>query len=292
MPVAAMKLLPSTIQLLRIHFSFFLMPVYWFALSQLGMINYTDAALIFIILHVLVYPASNGYNSFMDRDTESIGGIEKPMQPTKQLFYFTVALDISAVSLSLLVSLFFTIGIAAYILVSRAYSYRGIRLKKHPLIGYLSVIIFQGAVTFWLVYHGASSNKTMEVPWVLMLVASLLIGGFYPLTQIYQHQADKQDGVTTISYLLGYKGTFIYCGLLYGIAFSLLAWYFFSGLQATAFYVLSVVMLPVLPYFFLWASKVWKNTAEANFRHTMCMNLIAAVCSNTAFITILLIRQF
>lgn len=287
-----MILLPSTIQLLRIHFSFFLMPVYWFALSQLAVINYTDAILIFVILHLLVYPASNGYNSFMDRDTESIGGIEKPMQPTTQLFYLTVLLDIVAVSVSLLVSVFFTIGIAAYILVSRAYSYRGIRLKKYPLLGYLSVIVFQGAVTFWLVFHGASSNKTTDVPWAPMLVASLLIGGFYPLTQIYQHRADKQDGVTTISYVLGYKGTFIYCGLLYGVAFSLLAWYFFTGLQATSFYVLSIVMLPVLVYFFWWASKVWKNAEEANFSHTMRMNLVAAVCSNAAFIIILLMKQF
>jgi len=99
------------------------------------------------------------------------------------------------------ISKYFAIGVLLYILVSRAYSYRGIRLKQYPIIGFLTVVVFQGAVTFWLVYHGASAALTLEAPWPAMIAASLLIGGFYPLTQIYQHQADKADGVTTISYM-------------------------------------------------------------------------------------------
>lgn len=282
----------STIQLLRIHFSFFLMPVYWFALSQLSMIQYTDAILIFIILHILVYPASNGYNSYMDRDTGSIGGVKSPMLPTRQLFYITIMLDAAAILLSFLVSLLFALGITAYIVVSRLYSYRGVRLKRFPITGYLSVVLFQGTVTFWLVYHGASINKSIDAPVIPMLVASLLIGGFYPLTQIYQHEADRRDGVTTLSYILGYRGTFLYCGFLYTVAFTLLGWYLFASLQATAFYVISIIMLPVLIFFFLWAYKVWQNVNEANFKNTMQMNMIAAVCTNAAFITILILKQF
>src|SRR5436190_13156439 len=118
----------STIQLLRIHFSFFLMPVYWFALSQTVNINAMHATLIFIILHLLVYPASNGYNSYMDRDTGSIGGIKNPLQPTRQLFYVTVIMDGLAIALSFFITPLFALGILLYILASRAYSYRKIRL--------------------------------------------------------------------------------------------------------------------------------------------------------------------
>src|SRR5688572_18110570 len=113
----------STIQLLRFPFSFFLMPVYWFALSQVAEINVQHAILIFIILHLLVYPASNGYNSFMDRDTESIGGIKNPQQPTRQLYYFTLLLDGTSLILSLLISPYFFGGILLFIAASRAYSY-------------------------------------------------------------------------------------------------------------------------------------------------------------------------
>jgi 1,4-dihydroxy-2-naphthoate octaprenyltransferase len=145
------------------------MPVYFFALSQVNNINWYRATLIFIILHLLVYPASNGYNSYMDRDTSPIGGLEKPLQPTRQLFIVTVCMDVAAILLGLLVSWIFSLGIFLYILASRAYSYRKIRLKKFPIIGYLTVIIFQGAVTFFLVYHGANSNHIVEVPVIAMI---------------------------------------------------------------------------------------------------------------------------
>src|SRR5437762_14344009 len=116
------------------------MPVYWFALSQVNNINWSDAILIFIILHLLVYPASNGYNCYMDRDTGSIGGLKNPLQPTKQLFYVTVVMDALAVALSFYITWLFAVGIFLYILASRAYSYRGIRLKKYAITGYLTVI--------------------------------------------------------------------------------------------------------------------------------------------------------
>jgi 1,4-dihydroxy-2-naphthoate octaprenyltransferase len=276
--------------LLRFHFSFFLMPVYWFALSQVVYKNWPRAILVFIILHLLVYPASNGYNSYMDRDETSIGGLKNPPKPTRRLFYITVLMDLAALLLSSLISAWFTAGILAYILASRAYSYRGIRLKKYPIIGYLTVIVFQGALTFFLVYHGSHEKKSIAVPLAAMIASSLLIGGFYPLTQVYQHEADLKDGVKTISYLLGYKGSFIFAAVLYIIAFITLAYYFFTSLEIKEFYALATCMLPVSVYFFIWAVKVWKDAKQANFENTMKMNIIASACTNLGFIVVLLMQ--
>lgn len=293
MPVTSHTiLLPSTLQLLRFHFSLFLMPVYWFAMSQVVYANTIDCLLVFVILHVLVYPASNGYNSYMDRDTGSIGGIKNPSQPTKQLFYATIMLDALALLLSLLVSVYFAIGMLAYIAASKAYSFRGVRLKKYPVAGYITVILFQGAITFALVYHGCSDDKTLDIPILPMIASSLLIGGFYPLTQVYQHDADLKDGVKTISYQLGYRGTFIYCGIIYTLAFGILAFYFFYTLQTTAFYIFTVCMLPVIIYFLRWMVKVWHNYLNADYGHTMNMNLVASFCTNIAFIIIFIKNYF
>ena len=277
----------STIQLLRFHFSFFLLPVFLFALSQVPDLHPGRALLIFFIMHLLVYPSSNGYNSYMDRDEGSIGGVEKPLAPTRQLFLISVGMDIAAVLLSLLVSWLFAACIVAYILASRAYSYRGIRLKRYPLAGYLTVVIFQGAVTFFMVYHSSSRSQTTDVPLVGMLAASLLIGGFYPLTQIYQHEADRKDGVRTISAALGYRGTFIFTALVYSAAMGLLCYLFVNKGATTKFLVLATCMLPILVYFFKWAAGVWKDENVADFTHTMRMNLLASVCTNTAFLILL-----
>jgi len=267
------------------------MPVYWFALSQTADIQSTHAILIFVILHLLVYPASNGYNSYMDRDTESIGGIKKPMQPTKELLYVTVLLDTLAILLSFLISVYFVFGIAAYILASRAYSYRGIRLKKYPVAGYITVVFFQGAVTFFLVMHGCSVAKTLEVPLAGMIAATLLIGGFYPLTQIYQHKQDKEDGVTTLSILLGYNGTFIFTALIYIFAVAALAWQLISKNQFNSFLIIQLFFLPVLIYFFWWFRQVNREHNAASFVNTMRMNMLASLCSNAAFITLFIIEK-
>jgi 1,4-dihydroxy-2-naphthoate polyprenyltransferase len=282
----------NTIKLLRIPFSIFLSPLYFFALSQAPSVKWDNAIIIFIILHFLVYPASNGYNSYMDRDTESIGGLEKPPPPSKELFYVTIVLDLLAIGLSFLISPFFAAMMPLYIGASKAYSYRRIRLKKYPVTGYLTVIIFQGAFTFWLVWFGASGLSPLAVPWQGMLICALLIGGFYPLTQIYQHKQDLDDGVETISYKLGYKGTFIFCAIVYFFAWIIMAQFFILSHEAVKLLVVSIFFVPIIVYFFWWFGKVRQDTRAASFRNTMNMNWIASACTNTAFIVLLILKGF
>lgn len=281
----------NTLVLLRFPFSLFLLPTFFFAWSQCREINKLHLAMVFFIMHLLVYPASNGYNSFMDRDTGSIGGIEKPPPPPQELFYITIVMDLLALVLSLGINLYFTAGILIYIACSRAYSYRGIRLKKYPLTGFLTVFIVQGAVTFYTIYKGISLNEESRPPLAPMLVSSLLIGALYPLTQIYQHKQDKEDGVTTISYILGYKGTFVFSGLLF-VAASVLMFLYFKNLNnLTLFFVFTLALLPAVAYFFYWAIKVFKNHEAANFRSSLLMNVIAALCTNTAFILLTIMNK-
>jgi 1,4-dihydroxy-2-naphthoate octaprenyltransferase len=287
-----MILSSSTFQLLRFHFSFFLMPVYWFALSQLVHPNIFRASLIFFIIHFLLYPSSNGYNSYMDRDEESIGGLKSPLPPTRQLYYVTLIMDLLAILLSLRISIYFTMGTLLYILASRAYSARRIRLKKYPVWGYLTVVIFQGALIFFMVYQGASSELSLQVPAIGMIAASLLIGGFYPLTQIYQHAADAKDGVRTLSSVLGYKGTFIFAGIVYSIAFAVLALFFRLSLEIKEFLFFATCMVPVIVYFIIWAVKVWRDPAQADYVHTMRMNGIASCCTNLGFIVVFLMHYY
>lgn len=268
------------------------MPIYWFAVSQVSNIHVPHAVFVFCLLHLLVYPSSNGYNSYMDRDTDSIGGIKNPKQPTKQLFYATIFMDCLSVILSYFLGWYFLLGIIAYILASRAYSYRGIRLKKYPVTGYITVVIFQGCLTFFIIMHGCSADKTLDVPVLGILTAGLLIGGFYPLTQVYQHKQDRADGVISLSSLLGYKGTFGFTAVVYFLAMACLGIFLFQKGQQNHFGIMQLFFLPVLVYFFWWFKKVMINTEAANFKNTMRMNLLASFCSNCAFITLLILQKY
>lgn len=281
---------PSTIQLLRFHFSFFLLPVYLFALSQLPVINWSAAIVVFIILHVLVYPSSNGYNSYIDRDVTPIGGLEKPLQPTRQLLYVTLVMDLVALVLSLWLGWIFCLGILLYILASRAYSSRITRLKKYPVTGFLIVFIFQGALIFFITYHAADPGKTLDFPWMPAIIASLLIGALYPLTQVYQHDADRKDGVITISMLLGKKGSFVFSMLLFLTA-TFLLYKRFNQEETELFVLYLVIMLPVVLFFLNWMRIVWKDERNADFRNSFRMNFLSTLCTTVFFITLIVLKH-
>ncbi len=284
-------LLRSTIQLLRFHFSFFLLPVYLFALSQSPVINWSNAIFVFLILHLLVYPSSNGYNSYMDRDETPIGGLASPLQPTKQLFYVSVVMDVISVVLSLLISVVFGFGILLYILASRAYSYRGIRLKKYPLIGFLTVFIFQGGVVFFLTYHAVTVAQQFMVPGLPIILSSFLIGALYPLTQIYQHEEDRKDGVTTISFILGKRGTFIFSLLLFLAATLLMYLLLNSQHQPNIFFLFLATLLPVVLFFLWWMGRVWTDADEANFKNSLRLNVLSTLCTTVFFITLIILNH-
>ncbi len=287
----------DTFRLLRIPFSVNLLPMYLFAVTRVpAPVAVGPALLVFVILHLLVYPASNGYNSYMDRDETPIGGLEHPPLPTVRLFRVTLLLDAVALGLALWLDGWFAALLLGYVLASRAYSYRGIRLKKYPILGFLTVFIFQGGYTVLMAYQGVARLAGADL-WerittlagegalgLPLLIGSLLVGGGYPLTQVYQHVADRQAGDQTLSLRLGYRGTFVFAAVLFGAAFAALGFLYRAEGELWRLFWLLGLLSPVLVYFHWWAFAVWRNPAAATFGHTMRMNLLSAACLNAYFL--------
>lgn len=278
----------STFIHLRFPFSFFLMPVFLFALSVSGVGLNWQVALVFFILHFLVYPASNGYNSYYDKDEESIGGIEHPPQVSDELWWVALGLDALAVALSFLINWVFAGAVLLYSLVSRAYSYDKIRLKKYPYLSWLTIGIFQGAFTLLMVCWGVQAVPSWQIfseppIWQAALLSTCMLLGSYPMTQVYQHQEDGRRGDRTLSLLLGIRGTFLFTASIFGavsVAYFFYFWRYEGFYWAVGF---ELALLPVLVYFFSWFYAVWKEASRANFKSTMRLNLISAVCLNSFF---------
>lgn len=231
----------------------------------------------------------------MDRDEGSIGGLKTPPKIPTSLIKVVNALDILAVFLSyLLINGAVALMIFIYIMVSRAYSYRNIRIKKYPVSGFLTVTIFQGAFIFATVYWACTDVYMLSEPFIYgCLISSIMIGAGYPLTQIYQHEQDEADGVKTISMLLGIKGTFIFSGLgflLLGITmFSYLAFYKQNLSEAVLF---MIILSPVVLFYTNWTRKTFKDQFQANFENTMTMNKIGAYSMNLFFILLIINSVF
>lgn len=276
----------NTLKLLRLPFSLLLMPVFLFALGQSHSVDIQHLVWAFVIMHILVYPASNGYNSYNDRDTTSIGGLEHPPQVTKALYYTTLIMDLAALACAFIfVNLLFFACVLVYIAASRLYSYRGVRLKQYPYLGFMVVFIFQGGFTYFMSLAGINDevpglSRSLIIP---ALASSFQIGAVYPLTQIYQHEADLKDGVTTLSYRLGYKGTFAFSAANFIIA-NLFYFLHFKDIAFDHFMILQLFFIPTLLYFGYWFMLVQRHHSQANFKHTMRLNLISAICMNCCFI--------
>jgi len=283
----------NALTLMRIPFSVYLMPVFWFALSTLAAFDVWRALAVFVILHLLVYPASNGYNSYYDRDEGSIGGLKQPPKVTPQLLYLVWLFDALSVVLSLLLSPLFAALVVVYLLVSKAYSYRGIRLKKHPILSTLVVTLFQGAFTYGMVQTGVgiTAYKVLQTPnlW-FALVSTLFLCGSYPLTQIYQHDEDRRRGDRTLSLLLGIRGTYLFAAVSLAAGACLLLWLYLSLHQVRNIFIFLICTGPILYFFSGWVLRSLRDVRAVNYENTMQMNKISSVCISIAFFTITLLH--
>lgn len=279
----------STFLHLRIPFSFFLLPVFLFSLSVSPNLTPPRILWVFVLLHFFLYPASNGYNSYFDKDEKSIGGLKNPPPVRKGLFWMALIFDAIAVILgALFVSLLFAFMLLVYGLVSKAYSHPSVRLKKHPITGWLVTGMFQGLFTFMMCYAGINNFELQNLLQLRILypaiLTSVMLWANYPMTQIYQHEEDAAHGDMTLSRQLGIRGTFYFTAAFFGLATLGFVFYFRQFYQVSHIWAFLLALVPVSLYFGFWFWKVIKDPNRADFSHAMGLNFISASCLNAFFV--------
>lgn len=274
---------------LRIPFSYFLMPVFFFALGLSPNLNGARLGWTLFIIHLLLYPASNGFNSYFDKDRYSIGGLKNPPPVSKGLYHTSLLLDALALALGwLYVSPLFSVLMLVYSLASKAYSHPSIRLKKYPIGGWLTVVFFQGFFTFMMCYVGINDFglENLLQPKILFAASltSLMLFGTYPMTQVYQHVEDAERGDRTLSLMLGVRGTFLFALIFFSVASGGFAWFFSSHYNAAFALHFFLALSPVVVFFLIWFVRVLRDASRANYTATMWLNFLSATCLNGFFI--------
>jgi len=84
----------------------------------------------------------------------------------------------------------------------------------------------------------------------------------------------------------------VFCAIIYALAWVFMAQFFIRMDETAKLLVVSIFFLPIIVYFIQWFWKVRKDVLEANFKNTMKMNWLAAICTNIAFIILLTWRFF
>ncbi|HZY78840.1 MAG TPA: UbiA family prenyltransferase [Cyclobacteriaceae bacterium] len=283
----------STILHLRIPFSFFLMPVFLFALCISPNLVRQNILWSFLIIHLLLYPASNGYNSYFDKDEKSIGGLKNPPPVKKELYYVSILLDVAAIVLGLiLISKEFAAMLLIYGLISKAYSHPSVRLKKYAFLGWITVVLFQGLFTFAMCYAGINQFGFENLlQWKVVfpgLLTSLMFFATYPMTQVYQHDEDRKRGDITMSIRLGIRGTFTFAMCFFAIASAGFIYYFVTTFSAFYAVVFIVTQSPVVIFFLFWFASVVRDPSNADHTSTMRLNFISSLCLNAFFVYLFL----
>lgn len=278
---------------LRIPYSFFLMPVFLFAISQCKTVNTTNTLLIFIILHLFIYPASNGYSFYI----ESTLNQTKKLLHANTLFYVTIFLDTTGIILALFVNNAFAIGVVIFILFSRVYNYIGVKINLFGWISFITSSIFQGGFIYILVYVFAQKNiNSLNINSVNVLLPAIIctlnIAGNYPINQIYLGKKYVGSGTKYLSNFLGLKGTFYFSAVIFGTSTLLTMYYFKIINQNYVSLILLLYLFPAITFFIWWYTKILKDIRQASYTNTMFMNGISSTFTNLFFITIILIETY
>ncbi len=282
----------STLLHLRFPFSFFLLPIFFSALYAVQPVNNRILPVI-IIFHLLLYPASNGFNSYFDKDTGPIGGLAVPPPVFLSLLYASLFLDLLAIVWAYLITPAFALMAFIYGAGSKLYSWDRVRIKKMPIVGWLWTGLGQGTFTFLAmaaVLGGRGFFSLDTATYAASILVTLFLLGVYPLTQVYQHEEDASRGDMTISRLAGIRGTFVLSSIFLALAMAGFLFWIFSVSGRVWAIVFLVLQLPSLVFFLRWTTQVFKDRKYANHRNAMGMNAVASSLVSMFFIVTLLFR--
>ncbi len=196
---------------LRLMFQFFLSPIFlWGFLLADGRMG-LPLLIGYLAFHLFGYAGGTAFNSYYDRDTGPIGGLEHPPPVPSGLLPFALAWQFIGLVATLTLNLLLVVIYVSMFALSVAYSHPRIRFKGKPVAALTTVALGQGVLAFlagWACARGELSSVLALPALMGLAAATLLTVGFYPLTEIYQIAEDRQRGDRTLAIWLGPARTF------------------------------------------------------------------------------------
>lgn len=191
---------------LRLPFQLTLAPVFLWGWLLAGGSDLRAFAGAFAAVHICLYGGVTAFNSYYDRDQGPVGGLERP--PPIQQTLLPLALLVQAVGLLLAASLNLTFGgiYVAFAALAAAYSHPRFRLKNGPLRSVAVVAVGQGILAFlgaWAAARGEVGSAFTATGLLGAAAATLIVVGFYPLTQVFQVEEDRARGDRTLAVAWG-----------------------------------------------------------------------------------------
>lgn len=159
-------------------------------------------------------------NSAFDRDEGDVAYLRNPPPPPTRLFRFGLALMVAGQLAALLLPTGFALAYALCFTLSILYSVPPVRLKA--VAGADWLINMWGFGTLTPFAGWAATGLPLDAARGLVLLAFCpLFAALYPLTQIYQMEADQRRGDRTLALRLGLRRSLVVSLLCAALAFAL-----------------------------------------------------------------------
>jgi 1,4-dihydroxy-2-naphthoate octaprenyltransferase len=219
----------ATLLHLRFPFVYILSPIFvwgaawgpgaWTARTTLG----------FLLVHLALYPGANAFNSAYDRDTGPIGGLARPPAVPAGLARWSAWLQAAGAALAPIVGLAFTAGYLILWGIFTGYSHPRTRWKRSPFASTAAIVAGQGGIGYWLGWSASGNGAAIQAAewsaadaWALA-AACAVVAALYPLTQVYQLEADRARHDRTLASVLGPRGTLAWSAGGFAVAAAALA---------------------------------------------------------------------
>lgn len=160
----------------------------------------------FISIHGLLFGGVTAYNSYYDKDTGPIGGLEHPPIMKKWMLYASWGLQGAGLLIALVSGWVFSILYVISVLFFWLYSSPHTRWKGSPTMSFVAIGIATVVCSFgfgYISFGGQIFNYNLLIA---AFGATCLVLSMYPLSQLYQIEADKKRGDTTFAVKYGLKG--------------------------------------------------------------------------------------
>lgn len=211
-------------------------------------------------------------NSVFDKDEGNIGLLKNPPPIPEYLFHFSCGLLALGFLTALLLTPFYAVLYTISLILSVLYSVPPIKLKSRYGYDIMVNMVGYGALTFMAGF--ASTGVPVQTDMLLLTVAFFfLFGSFYPTTQIYQIDVDRNNKDNTFVVHFGSDTSLVYACWL-----ALAAYVFFMiafGLTVSAI-VLTSMTLVWLGTLHVWRKRIGKND-EQKMYYFLVLWLIADV---------------
>ncbi len=191
----------------RLHYQFFILSAPFLLGALLANAVYWPRfAVQFFNVHVLLFGGATAFNSFWDKDEGPIGGLRHPPKMEPWMHGASLAMQGVGLLVALSAGRAFAVIFAVSAVCFWLYSAPAARWKGKPFLSFVAIGVSTGVASLLMGKLAAESSPLGPYDYMASVGVAAVLLSLYPVSQLYQLDADRQRGDSTFAVRYGLHG--------------------------------------------------------------------------------------